>query len=260
MDPQPTVFVVDDDDAVLDSLALLLESEDLPVQAYASAEAFLQVYDPKRPGCLVLDIRMPGMSGLELQATLAEHHSGLPVIFITGHADVPASVKALKGGAVDFLEKPFEPLNLLKRIREAIALDAQRRQQDAERSIVEAHFARLTPREREIMAFMVADKSSKEIAAELEVSYRTVQVHRSRVMQKMEAHSLLGLATMASICGIHQEERHLAEVHGQRRISGSDPPPSPFMKGEGALFDPLAPVHEHACFRVDNSRRCDKKR
>lgn len=202
--PQTTVFVVDDDRAVRAALMLLLEHDGLTAEGYPCAEAFIDTYDPGRPGCLVLDMRMPGMSGLQLQETLAARHVKIPIIFITGHGDVAASVRALKGGAIDFLEKPYDPEQLLVRVREALVLDARMRQEESERSYVKARFARLTPREREIMAFMVADKSSKQIAAELDISYRTIEVHRSRVMQKMEAHSLLDLATMATACGIPQ--------------------------------------------------------
>ena len=207
MNPEPTVFVVDDDAAVRDALRLLLEEEGLPVEVYASAEAFLDSYHPERPGCLVLDIRMPGMNGLELQETLAALQCKIPIIFITGHGAVSLSVSALKAGALDFLEKPFDDEELLGRIRMAITLDASTRQDEAEASTIKTRFARLTPREKEVMALVVAGQSSREIATELTVSHRTVEVHRSRVMRKMEADSLLDLATMAVACGFSEPHK-----------------------------------------------------
>lgn len=185
-----------------DALALLLDQEGLAVESYPSAQGFLAAYCPERPGCLVLDIRMPGMDGLELQDTLAAQKLSIPIIFITGHGDISMSVRALKAGAVDFIEKPFEDEELLNRIREAIVLDAGIRQNEIENSVIRARFGRLTPREQEVMALMVTGKRCKDIAKQLDVSYRTVETHRSRVLHKMEADSLLELATMVTVCGI----------------------------------------------------------
>jgi len=202
MNRQPTVFLVDDDEAVRDSLSLSLEMAGLTVVGYASAQAFLDHYDPTQPGCLILDVRMPDMSGLELQEALTTRKINIPIIFITGHGDVPMSVKAVKAGAVDFLEKPFKKEILLERIQEALAQDAQYRQAEADTSLVLSRFVHLTPREQEVMALVIAGKSNKEIARALAISPRTVETHRARIMEKMEADSLADLVTLATQCGI----------------------------------------------------------
>lgn len=202
MNQQPTVFLVDDDPAMLDSVSLLLESADLPTECYSSARKFLEAYRPHRPGCLVLDVRMPEMSGLELQETLAARGFNIPIIFITGHGDVPMSVKAMKAGAVDFLEKPFDDETLVFCVQEALAKDARARRIEAQNSFVAMRFARLTDREQEVMSLVVAGHSNKEIALKLRCSHRTVEVHRSRLMAKMEAHTLPELVSMAAICGL----------------------------------------------------------
>jgi two-component system response regulator FixJ len=202
MNPQPMVFLVDDDEAVRDSLSLSLEMAGLAVTGYASAQAFLDSYDPAQPGCLVLDVRMPDMSGLELQEVLTARRTKIPIIFITGHGDVPMSVKAVKAGAVDFLEKPFKKEILLERIQEALAQDLQARRAEAEKRLVLSRFAHLTPREQEVMALVIVGKSNKEIARELAISPRTVETHRARIMEKMEADSLPDLVTLAALCGI----------------------------------------------------------
>jgi len=187
---ESTVFVVDDDDAVRDGLRMLLESAGLQAQSFRSPEEFIAGYRPDRAGCLVLDIRMPGMSGLELQQRLPALGIALPVIILTGHGDVPAAVQALKSGAVDFIEKPFDAELLLERIRGALARDAESRRREAGRARCGERLARLTPREREVMKLMVAGKANKVIATELGISERTVELHRSRVMRKMQARSL----------------------------------------------------------------------
>lgn len=195
-----TVFLVDDDPTVRDALGLFLESSDLSVKAYPSAQAFLKDYRPEYPGCLVLDIRMPGMSGMELQQSLLNRNIAIPIIFLTGHGDIPLSVKALKAGAVDFIEKPFNADVLLARIREALKKDAQTRELNANKARILTCYEHLTRREREVMKFVIAGSSNKEIAKALDISHRTIDVHRSRIMAKMEANSLPDLVNMATLC------------------------------------------------------------
>lgn len=197
----PTVFVVDDEYAVRDALKLFLESSGLSVKTYDSARAFLEGYRPQWPGCLVLDIRMPGMSGLELQQALKDRQISIPIIFLTGHGDVPMAAKAFRSGAVDFIEKPFHDQELLERIQEALRRDARARSHQAWEREARERYAQLTPREKEVMARVAAGRSNKEIARELEVSHRTIDVHRARVMEKMGARSLPELVNMAVACG-----------------------------------------------------------
>jgi len=196
MSADTTVFIVDDDEAVRDSLGWLMKTVGLATEVFASARDFLDSYDPRRPGCLVLDIRMPGMSGLELQEKLAEDAIPLPVIIITGHGDVPLAVRALKGGAVDFIEKPFNDQVLLDAVQRAITLDASQRQEYERNADISARLASLTPREHEVLELVVAGRANKVIAAELGVSQKTVEAHRARVMEKMEAPSLSALVRM----------------------------------------------------------------
>jgi two-component system response regulator FixJ len=193
---EPTVFVVDDDKAVRDSLTLFLASAGLAVEVFASADAFLAGYAPDRPGCLVLDIRMAGISGIELQEKLAAEGAILPIIFITGHANVPTAVRALKAGAVDFVEKPFNNQELLERIHRALERDARCRAVLDERGEILRRMARLTPREREVMDLVVEGCSNKMAADRLGISERTVEIHRARVMEKMESASLAHLVQM----------------------------------------------------------------
>lgn len=193
MSATATVFVVDDDEAVRESIQLLVESAGLAVEVFASARAFLESYDPGRHGCLVTDIRMPGMSGLELQEHLAASGVTLPVIVLTGHGDVPAAVRALKAGAVDFVEKPFQPQALLDLIGQAIDRDSRIREASAREAAVAERLESLTPREREVMELVVAGKANKVIAAELDISERTVELHRGRIMRKMKVRSLADL-------------------------------------------------------------------
>lgn len=204
MSAQPVVFLVDDDHGVRETLHQMLEHEKLLVKSYPAAQAFLDDYDPAVPGCLVLDVRMPGMSGLELQEILAERQIKIPIIFITGYGDVPMSVKAIKAGAVDFLQKPFRKQSLLECVNRAMAEDMRSRQDNIQRIAIRNRFSRLTPREREIMEFIVVGKSNKEIAKELHISHRTVEIHRARVFDKMEANSLPDLIAMAVVCGVCQ--------------------------------------------------------
>ncbi|MEN8131618.1 MAG: response regulator [Pseudomonadota bacterium] len=201
---EPTVYLVDDDLSYRQSLRLLLEAEGFNVEDFDCAAAFLASYHHHHPGCLVLDVRMPEVSGLELQDHLMEKEVRLPIIFLTGHGDVPMSVKAIKAGAVDFLEKPFDNRALLESIREAIATDARMRMTIAERSDIIQRLRRLTRREREVMNRVVVGKANKEIASELDVSPRTVEVHRARVMQKMVARSIPELIAMALKADIYE--------------------------------------------------------
>jgi RNA polymerase sigma factor (sigma-70 family) len=202
MNSQPKVFLVDDDPAIRDSLSLSLETVGLIVESYSCAQEFLDAYRPEQAGCLVLDVRMPTMGGLELQTVLVAKKIRIPIIFISGHGDIPTSVKAIKGGAVDFLEKPFKKEILLARILEALTEDARTRQGDAEKAAIQARFAHLTPREREVIALVVTGKSNKEIARQLAISHRTVETHRARIMEKMAANSLASLVAMATTFGI----------------------------------------------------------
>jgi FixJ family two-component response regulator len=194
--PEVTVFVVDDDQAVRDSLALLVHSVGLQVETFASAGDFLDSYRPDRRGCLITDIRMPGMSGLELQERLCADGHHIPVIVLTGFGDVPTAVRALKGGAVDFLEKPFNPQALLDLVQQAIAQDAEIRAQAAHEARLAERKALLTPREQEVMELVVAGKANKVIAIDLSISERTVELHRARIMKKMQARSLAELVRM----------------------------------------------------------------
>lgn len=196
MNPEITVFVVDDDQAVRDSLALLVHSVGLQVETFASAGDFLDAYRPDRPGCLITDIRMPGMSGLELQEQLCADGHHIPVIVLTGFGDVPAAVRALKAGAVDFVEKPFNPQALLDLVQQAIVRDTEIREQAAHEARLAERTALLTPREQEVMELVVAGKANKVVAIDLSISERTVELHRARIMKKMRARSLAELVRM----------------------------------------------------------------
>jgi two-component system, LuxR family, response regulator FixJ len=193
---RPTIFVVDDDSAVRDALKLLLRSVGQAVETYGSAQEFLDAYSEDRPGCLVLDIRMPGMSGLELQQRLNEKHSILPIIFITGHGDVPMAVEAMQAGAVDFIQKPFRDQDLIDRINQALEKDGSNRAALGERNDIRRRLETLTPREREVLDLVVHGKANKVIAGDLKLSQRTVEIHRARVMEKMQASSLAHLVRM----------------------------------------------------------------
>jgi FixJ family two-component response regulator len=188
---------VDDDDAVRGALRLLMKSVGLTAVTYPSAQAFLDAYAPEQPGCLVLDVRMPGMSGLELQHQLNARGAVVPVIFITGHGDVPMAVDAMQHGAFDFVQKPFRDQELLERVHRALAKDRETRHQLRETDGIRRRFASLTPREREVMLLIVQGKANKVMAGDLDVSQRTVEIHRARVMEKMEARSLAQLVRMA---------------------------------------------------------------
>ena len=198
-----TIFVVDDDHAVRKSLDVLLRSVGLPVETFRSAQEFLDAYDPARPGCLVLDVRMPGMSGLELQQTLRARGTDIPVIIITGHGDVPVATRALKDGAIEFLEKPFSKQILLEQVREALKRDAAHRSRCSQQQNLTSRLALLTPRERQVMELVVAGKVSKEVAAELGLSKKTVDVHRARVMHKLQVETLAELVELVVTTKLH---------------------------------------------------------
>ncbi len=193
---QATVFVVDDDDAMRDSLRWLIESAHRNVKTYSSAQEFLDAYDAAQPGCLVLDLRMPGMTGLELQEQLAARNICIPIIFVTAHGTIPTAVRAVQGGAADFITKPFDNQTLLDRIERSIARDHQFRREQAKRERVAARLALLTRREREVMERVIAGKSNKLIAVELHISGKTVEAHRARVMEKMQASSVAQLVRL----------------------------------------------------------------
>ena len=196
-----TVCIVDDDEAVRSALKLLLKTLGVPVLAYGSAQEFLAAFDPQRQGCLVLDIRMPGMSGLELQQELNARGALAPIIFITGHGDVPMAVEAMQHGAMDFLQKPFRDQDLLDRINKALEKDRAGREILGQRERIQARIADLTPREREVLALVTAGKANKVIAADLNLSQRTVEIHRAHVMEKMGANSLAHLVRMVIEAG-----------------------------------------------------------
>ena len=196
----PLVHLVDDEFAVRDSLTLLLESLGQSVRSFESAEDFLENYDPNQSGCLLLDVRMPSMSGLELQEELLKRNITLPIIFISGHADIPDSAKAFRAGAVDFLEKPFNNEILLQRIEEAIEKDITSREQLNEKQKILDRFNHLTAREKEVLTLIVTSHSNKEAAKILDISNRTIDVHRAHIMEKMQAESLAELMVMAIQC------------------------------------------------------------
>lgn len=195
-EPSALVFVVDDDEAVRSSTKLLLKSIGLAAVSYSSAQEFLEHYDPQQPGCVVLDVRMPGMSGLELQQLLNLRGAIIPLIFITGHGDIPMAVEAMQHGAFDFLQKPFRDQDLLDRVQRALQKDRAARAQLREKARIRERRASLTPREREILELMTRGKPNKVMAADLGVSQRTVEIHRARVMDKMGASSLAQLVRM----------------------------------------------------------------
>jgi two-component system response regulator FixJ len=196
------VFVVDDDADQRDSLCALLESAGVASEAHESARAFLGAYQPGRSGCLIADIRMPDMDGLELQEELNRRNAGLPVIVVTGHADVPLAVRAMKAGAVDLIEKPYDDELLLATVRRALAKAHGAREQAAAIDAAKARIASLSARERQVLELLVAGQPNKIIAFELDISPRTVEIHRAHVMEKMEARSLSDLVRAAIAAGI----------------------------------------------------------
>jgi len=201
----PVVFVVDDDVRVRKALSSLLASAGLDVAVFASATEFLNADKPDAPACLVLDLELPDINGLELQKELAEREAP-PIVFITGHGDIPSSVKAMKAGAVEFLAKPFGDDELLRAIEASIALDRAERQKRSERASLDERYERLTPREREVLTFVVAGFANKVTAVELGTSEITIGVHRGQIMRKMGARSLAELVRLADKLGIVPRE------------------------------------------------------
>jgi FixJ family two-component response regulator len=204
---QPIAFVIDDDVSVREALKSLLRSVDMRVEVFGSAIEFLKYKIPDAAACLVLDIRMPGVNGLDFQVELAKVDIRIPIIFITGHGDIPMSVRAMKAGAVEFLTKPFRDQDLLDAVQ--IALDRDRARRSLDKSVYEvrANFETLTPREQEVIAFVTAGLMNKQIAAELGVSEVTVKAHRGNVMKKMDARSIADLVRMADALGIQRAKR-----------------------------------------------------
>ena len=196
------VFVVDDDESMRESLKNLIRSVGLRVEAFASAQEFLRGQRPDVPGCLVLDVRLPGLSGLDLQKRMAEANSEIPIIFITGHGDIPMTVQAMKAGAVEFLTKPFRDQALLDAIQQALERDRHAREQRVQRDALHLRYRALTPRERDVLARVVTGLLNKQIAGELGTSEAAVKVHRQHVMAKMGAGSLAELVRMADRLGI----------------------------------------------------------
>jgi len=196
------IFIVDDDPAVRDSLAVLLEVEGYRVRVFDSAESFLEAWTPQLQGGLLLDVRMPGMDGLELLERLNKLGNHLPVVVMTGHGDVPLAVRSMKLGALDFIEKPLSDTFLLEAVRTMIAYEKERQERCREQQEIAARLAELTPRERDVLEKLVLGQPNKVIAYELDISARTVEVHRARVMEKMKAKSLSHLVRMALQAGI----------------------------------------------------------
>jgi len=199
MSPDPVVHVVDDDAAVRDSLRWLMDSVGLPVVTYASGEALLEVITPEQPGCVVADLRMPGMSGLDVHQQLSERGCELPVILISGHGDVPVAVRALKSGVADFIEKPFSDQELLDCVQQALRRDAENRRRMLHLDELLSHYRTLTPRELDVLRLVVNGSSNKSISATLGISLKTVETHRARVMEKMAAGSVSELVRMTLI-------------------------------------------------------------
>jgi len=199
MSPDPTVFIVDDDAAVRDSLRWLMDSVGLRVEEFASGKTFLEEITPQHPGCVVLDLRMPGLGGLEVYQRLREREIDLPVVIISGHGDVPIAVRALKSGVADFIEKPFSDQELLDCVQQALRRDLDNRVQQLKREELMARYLTLTPRELDVLRLVVDGSANKEVSAILGISLKTVETHRARVMDKMAAGSVSELVRMTLI-------------------------------------------------------------
>jgi len=202
-----TIAIVDDDPSVRKGLSSLIRSVGLQVETFASAQEFLARPGAEAPSCLVLDLQMPGLSGLDLQKRMAEVGLEIPIVFLTGHGNIPASVQAMKAGAVEFLTKPFDEQDLLQAIQEAIERDRRTRQQHAEMRELQNRYQSLTAREQEVLQQVVSGLLNKQVAAELNITEYTVKIHRGRVMRKMHAESLADLVRMAESLGIHPPKR-----------------------------------------------------
>ncbi len=207
MDTTYTVFVVDDDALLCKALAMMLHTEGFNVEVYPSARAFLDACQPDWRGCVILDISMPEMDGLALQKVLATRRVRLPIIFLTGQGDITKTVQAMKGGAVDFLEKPADDTEILVRVHAAMAHEAKRRAKERRSLKIKKRFEHLTPRERKVMSLLVSDLSNKEVGKKLGISPRTIEVHRSRIMKKMAAASIMELSEMARVGGVFESTR-----------------------------------------------------
>jgi len=203
--PEPTVFVVDDDDAVRHALSILLESMGIQVATFDSVQTFLDAYEPGMPGCLVLDVRLPRFSGLELQEHLSRQGVNIPIIFVSGHGNVSMAVRTMKAGAVDFLEKPFDDQMLLDSIQRAIELDRQSRRDSEWRSQVCERLANLSPREEEVLRLLIRGNPNKVIAHEMNLSTKTVETHRAHIMRKLGVNSMAGLVWIALASGKYHE-------------------------------------------------------
>lgn len=205
---EATVFYVDDDEAMCESIRFLMESVSLNIETFSSARKFLDSYDTTRPGCLLLDVRMPEMSGLELQEQLRKRKINIPIIFITGHGDVPMATRAMKAGAVEFLTKPFNDQTLLDSIQNAIEIDTERRKVAVERDKIAERINKLTPREYEVMQCVIKGNLNKVTAYELGISSKTVELHRAKIMEKMQAKSLAQLVAMVLVHEGNIKHRH----------------------------------------------------
>ena len=194
---QPSVFIIDDEEPIRSALTLLMESVGLKAESFASAQEYLDQFDASKSGCIILDVRMPGIGGLDLQARLTAEKIHPPIIIITGHGDVPMAVRAVTAGAVDFIEKPFNNQSMLDSVHRAIELDAVQRGESSRLQDIEAHYNSLTPREKEVLQYVIEGKRNKVIAFDMNISQSTVEAHRSKVMEKMTASTLSDLMRMA---------------------------------------------------------------
>ncbi len=205
VEPEPIVFVVDDDVSLREALSALFRSVGLQVKTFSSAAEFLEMKPPDGPSCLVLDVRLPGLSGLDFQAELVNANIHIPIVFMTGHGDIPMTVQAMKAGAVEFLPKPFRDQDMLDAVQLGLEQDRKRRKSASDISILKAHFDSLTSREQQVMGFVTAGLMNKQIAGKLDVSEITVKVHRGAVMRKMGAKSLAELVRMADALNIREK-------------------------------------------------------